>query len=119
MIDRDITLRLTDGTIVLYQNGIVDLSNPYDGKMDKLCPFCKNYIQHSETLHDALVGDNWIKISEEDYLKLYTADYKVIRVNTIKNGLEQKLEVIVGINNRPMLKHIVSANFDIECFQYK
>ena len=54
----------------------------------------------------------WTKITHNEYLETYTADYKIVSSTLEKGGKYGRfLEVILGINNKPLLKHAPTFDF--------
>jgi len=59
----------------------------------------------------------WERITHNEYLEIYTADYEIITSALEKGGKYGRfLEVILGINNKPLLKHTINPAFEIECW---
>ena len=54
----------------------------------------------------------WKRITHNEYLAIYTADYEIITSALEKGGKYGRfLKVILGINNKPLLKHAPTFDF--------
>ena len=62
----------------------------------------------------------WIEITHNEYLKIYTADYKIVSSALEIGGRYGRfLEVILGIDNKPLLKHTINPAFEIDCWKWE
>jgi len=62
----------------------------------------------------------WKRITQNECLKIYTAECKIVSSTLEKGGRHGRfLKVILGINNKPLLKHTINPAFEVECWKWE
>ncbi len=63
---------------------------------------------------------SWKHIPNPEYLKLYTADHKALSVKFLEGGpYGRMMEVIMGLENKPVLRHTINPNFEVETYKWE